>query len=73
MGIKEDQLNECKKILHHSIQKINWVFENTHDDFSYTFTENMKNLFSGKTLEEKYGYYFDKCIKYLEVNIIKIY
>lgn len=73
MNVKDNELNDYRRIMHHSIIRIKAVFENTTDEFTYTFNENMKNYIEGKSLEEKYNYYIEKLIKYIEVyNILTI-
>lgn len=66
MNQKENDLNECRRVFHHAILRINSIFENNKDEFSFTLTDNMKNYLEGKSVEEKFQYYFEKLIKYQE-------
>jgi hypothetical protein len=67
ISIKEAELNECRKIMHHGIQSIGTLFQTDSEEFSFTLTESMKCYLAGKPIEEKFSYYFDKLIKYLQV------
>jgi kinesin family protein 15 len=67
MASKENELNECKRLLHNSIIRIKSVFENSNDEFTYTITDSMKNFIEGKSLEEKFVFYLEKLFNYQEV------
>lgn len=71
MNSRETELNECRRIMHNSVLRIKSMFDNNPDEFSYTLTESMKNYMEGKSLEEKFYYYFEKLLKYFEVNLNK--
>ena len=71
MSTKENELNEARRIMHTTVNRIKSYFENLHDEFAYTLNENMKNYIEGKTIEDKFIYYYEKIFKYLEV--IKFY
>jgi hypothetical protein len=72
MSAKDNELNECRRIFHHSIMRINFIFDNNADEYCTTLTDKMKNCIDAKSIEEKFQYYFEKLNKYLEV-IINLY
>ena len=56
--------------MHTSVNRVKSYFENLHDEFVYTLNENMKSYIEGKTIEDKFIYYYEKIFKYLEVKNI---
>lgn len=66
MANRENELNECRRILHNSVLRFKNIFENNHDEFSQTLTDSMRNFMEGKSLEDKYLYYLEKLLKYQE-------
>lgn len=67
MTTKENEINECRRILHQAVVRIKNVFENNPEEFSYTFNKSLKNFIEGKSLEDKFNFYFEKLLKYLDV------
>jgi hypothetical protein len=70
MRERENELNECHRIMHTLILRIKHIFDCSKDEFCDTFKQSMKNFLEDKSLCDKFGYYFDKFCKYLEVIIL---
>ena len=69
MSQRDSELNECHRIMHSSLVKIKSVFENSNDEFVFTFKEPLKHYIEGKSLDEKFSFYLEKLINFIDVYI----
>ena len=60
---KENDLNEARRIMHESINRIKNILNSGND---FDMVNRSQNYLEGKTLEEKFAFFFDKIVAYIE-------